>query len=105
GRVDWFSVRDSYGLQFRELKGMNATLMYLAIAGGEVDVICAYTSDGRIEANDLFLLEDPKQAFPPYDALLLLSPKAAARPELVAALKPLVGSMNLELIRRINGRV
>ncbi len=51
--------------------------MYRAVAGGEVDVISAYTSDGQIAINDLVVLDDVKHAIPPYDAILLLSPPRA----------------------------
>ena len=43
---------------------------------GDVDVVSAYTSDGRIAQFDLAVLDDPKHAIPPYDAILLLSPQA-----------------------------
>jgi osmoprotectant transport system permease protein len=102
GRPEWPAVRDRYGLHFAETVPMDPTLMYQAAAGGSVDVICAYTSDGRIKAYDLLVLEDPEQAFPPYDAILLLSPQAAARPELVAALRPLLGSIDVEAMREAN---
>jgi osmoprotectant transport system permease protein len=44
---------------------------------GEADVISAFSSDGRIAADDLVVLGDPKGALPPYDAVILLSPKRA----------------------------
>ena len=59
---------------------------------GAVDLIAAYSSDGRIDAFDLEVLLDPEQAFPPYDAILLLSPEAARDRELRATLKPLVNA-------------
>ena len=34
-------------------------------------------------------LRDPKQAFPPYDAILLVSPRAAKTPGVIEALRPL----------------
>ena len=55
---------------------MQPEFMYPA-AGNEVDVISAYTSDGRIAQYDLVVLEDPKGVIPPYDAVLLVSPKRA----------------------------
>ena len=58
---------------------MQAEFMYPAAAAGEVDVISAYTSDGRIAEFDLAVLDDPRQAIPPYDAILLVSPKRAER--------------------------
>ena len=46
---------------------------------GEVDVISAFSTDGRIAAYDLVLLDDPREAIPPYDAVLLLAPGATVR--------------------------
>jgi osmoprotectant transport system permease protein len=104
-RPEWFRVRDAYRLQFREQVPMDPTLMYGAVAGGQVDVITAYTSDGRIKAYHLVLLDDSKQIFPPYDAVLLVSGRAARRPGFVAALKPLVGRIPLEAMQDANYQV
>jgi len=79
--------------------------MYEAVAGGEVDVITAYTTDGRIDAYDLVLLEEPAGALPPYDAFILLSPGAAEDRALHAALAPLASAISNETMRRANGRV
>src|SRR5581483_6457027 len=104
-RPEWQRVRKEYGLGFREIRPVDPTLMYPSIRDGAVEVICAYTSDGRIQAFDLVVLEDPKQAFPPYDAILLVSPKAAGKPGLREALAPLLGAIDLESMRRANKRV
>ncbi len=105
GRPEWFKVRDAYGLNFADTRGMEQTLMYDAVAEGAVDVIVAYTSDGRIKRYDLLVLEDPLRAFPPYDAILLVSPQAAARPGFLDALRPLVGAIDLQIMRDANYRV
>jgi osmoprotectant transport system permease protein len=107
GRPEWVKVRDTYGLQFPRdrIKPMDPDLMYPALTSGEVDVICAYTSDGRIKADDLVVLADPRHAFPPYDAILMVSAKAAARPGFVEALRPLVQSIDVETMREANGAV
>jgi glycine betaine/choline ABC-type transport system substrate-binding protein len=42
--------------------------------------------------------------FPPYDALLLASGKAAARPNFLASLRPLVNAIDLDMMRRSNER-
>jgi osmoprotectant transport system permease protein len=104
-RSEWANVRTEYGLAFQKVHPMDPTLMYTAVAEGTVDVICAYSSDGRIMEKDLVLLEDPRQALPPYDAVLLLSAKAAADPKLRAALEPLVGAIGMDTMRRANLRV
>jgi hypothetical protein len=105
GRREWAEVREKYGLAFRQTRPMDPTLMYEAVSQGSVDVVSAYTSDGRITAFDLVVLEDPRRAFPPYDAVLLVSAKAAARPDLVEALRPLVGAIPVEEMRKANRRV
>jgi osmoprotectant transport system permease protein len=104
-RPEWRALRDAYDLAFREQRQMQAEFMYPAVASGEVDVISAYTSDGRIAQHDLVLLDDPKQAIPPYDAMLLVSPGRADDDRLLQALRPLVGSIDVKLMREANLRV
>ena len=99
----WAAIRDAYGLSFKAQRAMQAEFMYPA-AGNEVDVISAYTSDGRIAQYDLVVLEDPKGVIPPYDAVLLVSPKRASDAALLAALKPLTGAINVTLMREANLR-
>jgi len=107
GRPEWRQVKSIYGLKEDAIRtvAMDPTLMYGAVLDGQVDVIAAYTSDGRIPAYQLEILRDTQGAFPPYDALLLLSARAARRPELLEALKPLVGSIGLEAMQEANYRV
>jgi osmoprotectant transport system permease protein len=104
-RAEWERLRSIYGLKFQREYPMDPTLMYEEIANGAVDVICAYSSDGRIIDKDLVILEDPRKVFPPYDAVLLLSAKAAADPQLRQALEPLVGAIDMETMRQANLRV
>jgi osmoprotectant transport system permease protein len=82
---------------------MDPTLMYAALAEDQVDVISAYSSDGRIAAYDLVLLEDDRGAIPPYDAVVLVSAGFAGRaPEVVAALHGLDGAIDADAMRRMN---
>jgi osmoprotectant transport system permease protein len=104
-RPEWISVRDRYGMAFREQRTFDSTLMYGAVVDGHVDVISAFSSDGRVSAFDLVVLDDPLKAFPPYDAVLLLSRNAARRPAVVAALVPLIGSIDDTQMRGANQRV
>ena len=86
-RPEWAAIGKAYGLNFRAQRQMQPEFMYQAVADGEVDVISAYTSDGQIAAYDLVVLDDPRHAIPPYDAILLLSPRRANDAKLIAALK------------------
>jgi osmoprotectant transport system permease protein len=101
-RPEWLAVRDAYGLRFGRTRNFAPTFMYDALRSGEADVISAYTSDGRIAADKLVVLADPKGALPSYDALLLLSPRIADDPGVAAALQPLLGAISVEAMREAN---
>jgi osmoprotectant transport system permease protein len=101
-RPEWRSVRSAYGLAFRNSRSFQPTFMYRALSGGEADVISAFSSDGRIAADRLTVLTDPRGAIPPYDAVILVSPKRAGDARLLGALRPLVGSISVEAMRAAN---
>jgi len=103
-RPEWAALQKAYGLNFRAQRQMQPELMYKAVAGGEVDVISAYTSDGQIATLDLAVLDDAKHAIPPYDAILLLSPRRAHDEKLIAALMPLIDAIPVEAMRAANAR-
>ena len=104
GRPEWKAIRETYGLAFRQQRQMQAEFMYPAVAAGEIDVISAYTSDGRIAQYDLQVLDDPRKAIPPYDAILLVSPKRANDQTFISALRPLVDAIDVETMREANRR-
>ncbi|MBV8800257.1 MAG: ABC transporter permease/substrate-binding protein [Alphaproteobacteria bacterium] len=101
-RPEWAVLQRTYGLRFALQRSYQPTFMYRALRDGDVDVISAFSSDGRIEQYGLKLLEDPKGALPPYDAVLLVSPQRSHDRRLEAALKPLVGAINLPAMQRAN---
>jgi osmoprotectant transport system permease protein len=95
-------VEAAYGLAFKGSRSFQPTFMYRALGTGEADVISAFSSDGRIAADRLTVLTDPRSAIPPYDAVILVSPKRARDRRLLEALQPLVGSITVEAIRSAN---
>jgi len=99
-RPEWSALRDAYGLQFAELRSFDPSLMFQAVETGEVEVLAAFSSDGRLAAHDMLVLDEPREVLPPYDAILLLSPRAAADESVRDALAPLVGAIDLESMRR-----
>ncbi len=103
-RPEWQRLVEIYGLSFRGQRTMQPDFMYAAVASGEVDVIAGYTSDGLIAKLDLAVLDDPRGGIPPYDALVLLSRKAAGDAVLRAALKPLIGGIDIAAMREANLR-
>jgi osmoprotectant transport system permease protein len=103
-RPEWATLQKAYGLRFRNQRTMQPDFMYAAVASGEVDVIAGYTSDGLIAKYDLAVLDDPKHAIPPYDAIVLLAPRRADDQALQAALKPLLGKIDIADMREANLR-
>ncbi len=101
-RPEWFALRDTYHLEFKEKKSFDPALMYSAVADSQVDVISAFSTEGRIAAYDLTVLDDPRGALPPYDAVLLFSPDAAKDPALLDALRPLIGAISDDAMREAN---
>ena len=101
-RPEWATIRDTYGLRFAQQKSFNPTFIYSALASGDVDVISAFSSDGRIATDQLIVLADPKDAIPSYDALVLIAPKRANDQRLIGALKPLIGAITPEAMRKAN---
>jgi len=101
-RPEWQMVRAAYPIRFKNARAFNPTFMYPALKSGEVDVISAFSSDGRIAANNFVVLEDRKGAVPSYEAIMLLAPDRGSDDQLVAALNPLVGAITVELMREAN---
>jgi osmoprotectant transport system permease protein len=105
GRREWRSVQAAYGLRFGREVSFDPTLLYEAVASGEVDAISAFSSDGRIAAYDLVTLDDPAGALPPYDAMVLLGPRVAGDPGVICALAGLRDAIPVERMREANHRV
>ncbi|MGZ6016454.1 MAG: ABC transporter permease/substrate-binding protein [Phenylobacterium sp.] len=101
-RPEWKAVEGAYGLKFKTQRSYQPTFMYRALMGGEADVISAFSSDGRIAADKLVILSDPKGAIPPYDAVVLISPKRAHDRRLIAALQPLIGKISVGAMQAAN---
>ena len=101
-RPEWTALQSAYGLNFKAERRFQPTFMYKSVVGGEVDVISAFSSDGRIAADDLVVLSDPKQAIPPYDAVILLSPKRAHDARFQHALAPMLDAIPVETMRKAN---
>ena len=84
-------LKDHYGFQFEEEPlEMDTGLMYKAIADKKVDIICGFSTDGRIPAFDLITLEDDKNFFPPYWPVPLIRGEIAKNePELITLIHKL----------------
>lgn len=101
-RPEWTAINEAYGFNFRARRSYQPTFMFRAVTSGDVDVISAFSSDGRIAADDLVTLTDPRQALPPYDAVVLIAPDRVNDARLLAALRPLIGAISVEAMRDAN---
>ncbi|MER2060396.1 MAG: glycine betaine ABC transporter substrate-binding protein [Niallia sp.] len=97
---------DTYGIEFKNTQAMDSGIMYSAIKNGDVDVIDAFSTDGRIPAFDLQVLEDDQNFFPPYYATPVIRADTLEKhPELEKVLGMLVGKIDNEKMQELNARV
>ena len=99
-------LRARYGLEPREVQALAPAVKYQALAAGAVDIIDAYSTDGLLARHLLTVLEDDRQAFPPYDAAAVVRGVVAReRPAVVAALTELSGRLDVGFMRAANEQV
>ncbi|MGM9925711.1 MAG: osmoprotectant ABC transporter substrate-binding protein [Bacillus sp. (in: firmicutes)] len=92
-----------YGFQFNKAFPMQLGLVYQAVKSGKMDVVLAYSTDGRIKAFDLKTLEDDKRFFPPYDCSPMIRGDVLEKhPELDDILQSLVGKIDNDLMTELN---
>lgn len=93
----------TYGFDFSNIFPMQIGLVYQALDNGNMDVVLAYSSDGRIAAFNLKVLEDDKRFFPPYDTSMVVRSEVLKKhPELEKILQKLIGTIDTEKIQQMN---
>jgi osmoprotectant transport system permease protein len=98
--------REAYGLRFGAVLDIDSGLMYEAMASGEVDVIAAFATDGRIAAFGLKPLRDDRGFFPPYYAAPVARLETLRRyPAVQAALEALAGVLDDRTMQQLNYQV
>ncbi|MFD2644143.1 glycine betaine ABC transporter substrate-binding protein [Pseudomonas japonica] len=101
-------LTETYDLQFtrEDIRQMDAGLVYTALRNGQVFTGLVYTTDGRLSAFDLKLLEDDRHYFPDYTAAPVVRKAVLdAHPELATLLKPLAEQLDDETMRQLNAKV
>ncbi len=82
---------------------MDLGLLTRALKDKQVDVIAGNTTDGLIRAFDLFVLQDDRRYFPPYQAVPVIREQTLAlHPELRAALNDLAGKISDADMQELN---
>ena len=90
----------------RNIRQMDAGLVYTALKNGQVFAGLVYTTHGRLSAFNLKLLEDDMHYFPDYTAAPVVSKAYLDKhPELEGLLKPLADLFDDETMRQLNARV
>ena len=107
-REDGFpGLARAYGLRFAAPPiAMDLSLIYRAVAQGQVDFVAGDATSGLIDAYKLVMLEDDRHYFPPYDAAIVArAATLLAHPELRSALATLSGRITVADMRRMNRAV
>jgi osmoprotectant transport system permease protein len=103
GRSDGYpGLQKTYGLDVRP-RLLDQNLMYEAIHRKQVDIISGYSTDGRIKAYDLLVLNDNRHAFPPYDAAPVVRRTTLDHyPDLEPTLNLLAGKLTDSVMTALN---
>ncbi|MBV4492846.1 MULTISPECIES: glycine betaine ABC transporter substrate-binding protein [Pseudomonas] len=101
-------LKAMYDLQVgrANIRQMDAGLVYTAMHNNQVFAGLVYTTDGRLNAFNLKLLEDDKHYFPDYTAAPVVRKQVLdANPQLAGLLKPLAEQLDDETMRQLNAKV
>jgi osmoprotectant transport system permease protein len=105
GRQDGnLGLQSKYRLKIRTVVISDA-VMYKAAYEKQLDVISGYSTDGRLEAYSLVVLNDDKHIFPPYYAAPIVREDALKKfPKLKKTLNLLAGKINDSVMTALNYR-
>jgi osmoprotectant transport system substrate-binding protein len=94
----------TYGLHFAEApRVMDLGLLARALKDHQIDLAAGNTTDGLIPALDLFVLEDDRHYFPPYEAVPVIREQTLQQhPEVSQVLAQLAGKISAEQMQRLN---
>lgn len=104
-RADGFEgLTNHYEMNFdANVVSMDLGLIYRALAEGQIDITAGNSTDGQIQALDLFHLEDDLHYFPPYRAAPLIRAETLDRfPAITEALAALGETIDESMMARMN---
>ena len=104
-RPDGFrGLAAAYGLHFAAPpRVMDLGLLARALKDHQIDLAAGNTTDGLIPALDLFVLEDDRHYFPPYDAVPVIRGDVLAQhPEVGIALAAFRGKISDQEMQQLN---
>jgi len=94
----------AYGLHFAvPPRVMDLGLLAPALKNHQIDIAAGNATDGLIPALDLFVLDDDRHYFPPYEAVAVVRQETLREhPEVAQALAELGGKITDQEMRRLN---
>ena len=102
----WPGLRKTYGFKDVGVRGMEHGLAYQAIGSGNVDVIDAYSTDGKLLKYKLSFLKDDRSFFPPYQGTTAMRLETLERfPELKSLLSELSFRIPDKRMQQLNYQV
>lgn len=91
----WQPLKKRYGLPQQEVRGLDHAVAYEQLDAGSIDVMDVYTTDAKIKLYDIKVLEDDREFFPRYDAVILYRADLEERhPQVARAFLKLQGRIN-----------
>lgn len=96
----------TYGMTFEGTYPMQIGLVYDALKSNKMDIVLAYSTDGRIISYGLKMLKDDKQFFPPYDCSPVVPDRVLKEhPELKGVINKMIGSIDTKTMQKMNYEV
>lgn len=102
----YVGIQNLYGIQFSKVNIMQPELRYAAVKRGDINIVDAYSTDSEIQRNNLTVLEDDKNLFPPYQGAPILKKETLEKyPELEDILNKLADQITDDEMREMNYEV
>jgi osmoprotectant transport system substrate-binding protein len=94
----------AYGLHFAvPPRVMDLGLLAPALKARQIDIAAGNTTDGLVPALDLFVLEDDRHYFPPYEAVAVIRQQTLQQhPQVAQAVADLAGKISDQEMQKLN---
>ncbi len=98
--------KKAYGITKGKIKSLGTGVVYTQTAKGGCDFGEVFTTDGRIKALNLTVLDDDKTFFPLYNGVPIVRKETNQKhPEILQVLKPLADTLTTDVMAQLNAKV
>ncbi|WP_372789258.1 glycine betaine ABC transporter substrate-binding protein [Paraconexibacter sp.] len=100
-------IEKTYGAKFKKYVPVDLALRHEVLTKGQADASIVFSTDGQIVQQDLVVLEDDKELFPPYNVTLVVRDEVleAAGPDLAKVVEQVQAGLSTEVMQELNSRV